>query len=152
MNIEDKLTTFLELLKTNDFAYVSSLWLSLSDEEKALFKRLTLFELSNEQISSIYESFCYINKILANDILGYRYKENKKYKKTNIKSQEKDLNEGKELESWERYINFKVKYLQAFRAKLQAGGFNPDLIPLLVAQELAHLNDLSLGEKSNEQL
>ena len=154
MNTTEKFNALLELLKTNDFAYVASLWGSFSDGEKSIFKLEYISKLHENEVVSIYEAFCYINKTLANEILGYYYNNIKKKKPKEQKSnfpQEVYSNEGKSPESWESYIDFKVKYLQAFKAKLQAGGFHPDLIGLLIAQELAHLNDLSLGERADEQ-
>lgn len=154
MNVEDKFNALAELLKTNDFAYVASLWSSLNDQEKTRFKLEIVSTWNSETILSIYESFCFINKSLAKDILGYEYKKAWKEKRIipkNSSIKELKKNEGKESESWEEYIDFKVKYLQAFKERLNAGGFNPDLVSLLIVQELAHLNDLSLGGKGNEQ-
>jgi hypothetical protein len=151
MDLKEKFDTLSQLLKQNDFSYISSVWSSLTSEEKTRFKIESIVDWDEETVRNVYKAFCFVNKSLADEILGHIYKKENKISNNLNNLNKKNIKEGKEREPWEEYIDFKVEYLQAFKAKLEAGGFNQDLILLLLAQELAHLNHLSLGGKGNEQ-
>lgn len=143
---KDKLQLLTSLLLQKDFAYISNIWNDLSEKERVLYKTKIVPTLGDKAIVEAYEAFCFINRILANEILGFHY--NKINKDTVFKKdllQEKVSDKGIINNSLEDYIDFKVSYLQAFRTKLEARGFNADLINVLVSQELEYLNNLSLG-------
>ena len=138
MNVSEKLTTLSNFLQSRDFAYASYLWLSLTEEERSKFKLEIVSSWNEDTVSFIYEAFCFVNKNLSENILGYQYRKGITNSKNIIKKNIKkiDLNE-----DWKRHINFKVKHLQFFKEKLKEIEFPLDLINLLTVQELIHLNN-----------